>query len=687
MSDWIGRTVSKVEIQKLLGRGGMAEVYLGRHTTLNREVAVKVLQSHFLDDADFLERFRNEAQAVAAMRHPNIVQVYDFDVVEDRPYMVMELLEGPTLKDYLGVLRERGETFPPAILTRLLSSLAAALDYAHEGGIVHRDIKPANILLRSARGQIDPALPLPDDVEPVLTDFGVARIANATLQTASGKIIGTPAYMSPEQIQGKSVDARSDIYSLGIVLYEMLTNRLPFDADTQAAILIQHLHEPVPPLPRALAGLQPVIDHALTKDPATRFQKASDLALALESADEGSVILTGLVPDPSTVNLSSLASATADTPVAASTVPLTRAGINPIWIAAGVGALALIVGSVALILSIGSGREVALPSVTPLATEVAVVAAEVGSNLTQEDAPTPVTVAVEPASGTVAFRDATARIVLQGLQPPSEGTVYEAWLTEPDTDPLNLGSVQATDGKAEIEFTDPAGDILLGQYSGFALSLEPVPDPDQAVPDEKVYVADVAPETIQYLRLLMETSPDIDLKTALLDGLISESDHYNSHLGYAIDALNSGDLIGAKSHSEHIINISVGELGPQYADWNENGRIENPGNGVGLRTYLLLFKRIASSTALNPDASEEVRAAADQVSTSANALLKTVDDAVRLAGQVATADTIDVLGEMAKSMGEAIVPTDFTTLVQRAEILEPVIAIEVVPVKHQKPTP
>jgi len=231
-----------------------------------------------------LSRFRSEAQAVASMRHPNIVQVFDFDVAGDRPYIVMELLEGPSLKDYLGMVRRQGGILPPETTARLVTALASALDYAHSRGVVHRDVKPANVMLRRESGPIDPTAPLLADVEPVLTDFGVARMANAEAQTASGTIIGTPAYMSPEQVRGEAVDTRSDIYSLGIMVYEMLSGVLPFDGDSQASILVQHLTQPPPPLPNASRELQAVVDRALAKSPAERFQKAGDFARALGMA-------------------------------------------------------------------------------------------------------------------------------------------------------------------------------------------------------------------------------------------------------------------------------------------------------------------------------------------------------------------------------------------------------------------
>lgn len=291
--------IQRVIVRRRTGRGGMADVYLGIHESLQRPVAVKILHSHLVEEEDVRRRFHAEAKAVSGLRHPNIVQVYDFGLLDGRPYIIMEFVDGPSLAGLLQA-RSRGDhSISTELVVDLVIQVASALDYAHARGIVHRDVKPANILLRrSDSGQLGADR---EDwpLEAVLSDFGVARLAQSTAATLSGTILGTPAYMGPEQVMGGAIDSRTDIYSLGVVLYEMLTGVLPFRApsETPAAMLFQHVHGAPPPLPDELSRLQLVIDRALAKNPADRYTSARDLADELRrrlSADRALATGTGL---------------------------------------------------------------------------------------------------------------------------------------------------------------------------------------------------------------------------------------------------------------------------------------------------------------------------------------------------------------------------------------------------------
>ncbi|MBC7875806.1 MAG: protein kinase [Anaerolineales bacterium] len=279
MPEWIGKTIGKVRIDKYLAHGGMAEVYLGSHLALERPVAIKVLHSHVEQDPDLLARFQREAKVVAGLRHPNIVQIFDFDTTDGHPYIVMEYLKGPTLSTYLRRLHDRDERIPLHQVARLLKVLTAALDYAHGQGVIHRDIKPGNILLHGKADEITLDKPLSNDVEAVITDFGLVRIEHATSQTASGMISGTPAYMSPEQARGAKTDHRTDIYSLGVVLYEMLAGRVPFDADSSLSVIYMQINETPPPIPGIPAAVQEVMNRALVKDPNQRYQTSREMAV------------------------------------------------------------------------------------------------------------------------------------------------------------------------------------------------------------------------------------------------------------------------------------------------------------------------------------------------------------------------------------------------------------------------
>jgi ligand-binding sensor domain-containing protein len=272
MQQHIGTTLGAYQIVEQIGRGGMATVFKAYQPSMDRYVAVKILPSHFTEDSSFMGRFTQEARTLARLEHPHILPVHDYGEQQGITYLVMRYVEAGTLKD---VITQTGPmTLPEA--ARIMGQVGGAVDYAHSQGVVHRDIKPSNVLI-DRRGNT------------FLTDFGIARLVAETAQfTATGAIIGTPAYMSPEQGLGQPADHRSDIYALGVVLFEMLTGHVPYEAETPLAVLLKHVNEPLP-LPRQIKpDLPPAIERvllkALAKDPDHRFQSAQALVDALQEA-------------------------------------------------------------------------------------------------------------------------------------------------------------------------------------------------------------------------------------------------------------------------------------------------------------------------------------------------------------------------------------------------------------------
>jgi serine/threonine protein kinase len=271
MLDLIGKRLGQYEILEEIGRGGMAVVYRAYQPYLNRYVAIKVLRPHLSDDRGFIDRFQREALAASKLEHDNIIRIYDIGQEGDLHYLVMSYVDGPSLA---AKLAKEGALDLSTALT-IVREVGAALDYAHGQGVVHRDVKPSNILLTS-KGKA------------ILSDFGIARAASDSRLTQTGAVVGTPAYMSPEQAEGHAVDGRADLYSLGVVLYEMLTGRAPFQADTTAAVLYKQVHTPPPSLsalnPALPKAVERVVLRALQKDKNKRFQHASEMVLALTQA-------------------------------------------------------------------------------------------------------------------------------------------------------------------------------------------------------------------------------------------------------------------------------------------------------------------------------------------------------------------------------------------------------------------
>lgn len=294
---WIGSSLSgRYRIESLLGQGGMSAVYKATDPNLKRVVAIKLIHPHLSNDSHFIQRFEEEATAIASLRHPNIVQVYDFNSDQGVYYMVLEFVSGETLHDRLQRLTSQGRALPIDEAIKLTQNICAALDYAHQRGIIHRDIKPANIML-DLYGQA------------ILMDFGIVKLLDGTSHTATGAVLGTPRYIPPEIIRSEPADQRSDIYSLGITFYEMLSGKTPFQADSAMTLMMMHLNDPVPD-PRSLradipASLVNILLKSLEKERSNRYQSIAEMAADLrrvlteiENGTEIAPIASALIAPP-----------------------------------------------------------------------------------------------------------------------------------------------------------------------------------------------------------------------------------------------------------------------------------------------------------------------------------------------------------------------------------------------------
>jgi eukaryotic-like serine/threonine-protein kinase len=505
------KCLGKYELQEKLGYGGAAEVWKAFDPELHRYVAIKLLHTDLRTDPQFTTRFSHEARFVAALHHPNIVQIYAFqtthslDMHDPIAYMVMDYVEGETLAQYIRKTSHAGKFPAPTDIVHLFASIGQALDYAHQEGMIHRDVKPSNILLDKRHSG-------PNSMgEPVLTDFGVAKIMGASSDTMTGMWLGTPRYVSPEQAQGYPLTTQSDIYSLGVILYEICTGVCPFRSENALAILMQHIRSaPLPPdliNPALPSALTTVILRAMAKKPAERFSSASALTIAIAEAFQVPVPAGLLLPNHPTNDLLEITQLRSHRPDLSlyktvqgtqqsqplqlkdsqsqlPPVPTVRFSPTPplprtvqskrAWkgklIACFVVLFMLVSSTIASLYMLQRQSGQASPTMDTLTF----------SDSQQYD-----------PSKTVGYNDKVT-LSLHSLTTPQAGMDYFAWLMPDQRDgtasPLLLGRLSVNAGNAALEYDSPAHTNLLAQYSGVRIIEQPANgDPSSPSSDPKTW--------------------------------------------------------------------------------------------------------------------------------------------------------------------------------------------------------
>lgn len=622
MPEWIGKTVGKVRIEKALAQGGMAEVYLGTHLTLDRLVAVKVMHNYIEADPDLKSRFEREAKVVAALRHSNIVQIFDFDTAEGHPYIVMEYLKGPTLAAYIRSIHKRGVRLAYPQVARLLGPLAAALDYAHSQGVIHRDIKPANILLHSKTNEFDVNSALSESVEPVITDFGLVRIAHSAAQTATGAVSGTPAYMSPEQARGERVDHRTDIYSLGVVLYEMLAGRVPFEADSTMSVLFMHINEPPPPIAGLHPSLRDVIERALAKDAEERYQTSRHLAVDFTAAIE--------LNSQSETMGKPLARTSQTVAAPEKRNPAT----GPNWkrmAAFTVGALILCIFGLATLQSLSPQT----PTPTEPATEPPAQISPTETPPPVVEEPTPETILFPPAAdgisvGVLRFQDGAAALdqitIFSTLAIPPEGSQYEAILIGDGGELRRSLGVLTPDetGQFTLTFVDAQSRNLMDRFHRLEFTLEPNPDDNPNPTGQVIYSSEIPAEALVHIRHLLFSIPDTPNQVSLIHGMTNNVFLILQSAEAMLAAFDAGDEVGARLNAETIINLIAGnQEASSYGDWDGDGTVSDTGDGYGLLLngdqagYVLGTISHSGYAASAGDSTPNIRLHADHVIVSA----------------------------------------------------------------------
>jgi serine/threonine protein kinase len=639
----VGQRLGKYQLSERLGQGGMAQVYKAHQPTIDRFVAIKVMHSHLSESDDFIERFKREARGLGQLRHPHIVNIIDFDAEDEYYYMVMDYIAGPTLSD---LLQQQG-AFSLEMSLRVTRQLCDALDYAHERGTIHRDLKPANVMF------VDDSLQ-----QPVLTDFGIARLLDETALTASGALSGTPAYISPEAIKGARVDGRADLYSLGIILYEMITGQPPYSGDTSWSVMMQHVNEPPPRLdqvkPDTPLFVTNLIERAMAKPVAERFQSAAEFRQAILEAEYAlqpgtgtatdisySPLPTTLSPIPAPSDRETLPATVRETALPPSTTlpsqpPAAEGGptsvTNPAkrpfaWLLGGALALLLMAVGVALIWRSG-WVDTALPVLQPP------TAAQTGQ------------------FGLVRFQDTEdghqLSLHLERAAQPLPDHHYAWWIRADDQRVFYLGRLPYENGR--IQATVHLEDNLLLNFAAALITLEANDQPVTSPSGQIVFQGELDAGYVAHINQLFVASEETTGK-AYLPAASEQLGLAGQHYEFLQQSLAANDLPEAQRHAEHVVNILEGEEGEFFGDVDRSGQVENPGDGLGARHYVSQAAARIETAAASLTATPLRQAQAEAAMATAAQVLALSDALTQEALRVAASDSVAEAQTPSEQMG------------------------------------
>ena len=664
--DLSGQKLGEYELERRLGRGGMAEVYQAFQSGIERVVAVKVLHRHMVDDDGLVERFKREAKGIGKLDHPNIVRVIEYNIAEH--YIVLDYVSGGTLRSYL----ETKGVLPPVEALEIMAQLTDAVAYAHREGVIHRDIKPDNIMFKDEAAR-----------HVVLTDFGLARLHDGANLTIQGSVIGTAGYVSPEVLDGNPADERSDVYSLGIVFYQMLTGSTPYHASTPYGMMRKQINDPLPAPREKNPDLSPEIEalvlKALEEDPNSRIQSAYDfhvavkeMLMALQSGSGRRPINNGHSGPHSILRVPPLPPVPPKSPVQTEP-PKPSINWRPI-LAVGGGVLlaALVTVFVVLFFSRMDERNPAEDNQNTAMVESTSSnqnqesentsgsamsnvdqptdesrEGEGGYNeneVTNEDqdqttTPDQAVMSDETSVGVFRFVDndnvqaGDIALEINQLPPLPEGSHYELLLIGENADKvLNLGELPVEND--QVTYTDTTNENLLATYHQVTVNL--VSD-DGSGEELMVLMGTLDPDYIKQLRALIVA----DQTKGFLPNVVEQSQLANQQATKLQNALRANDLAEAKRYAEQVIHILEGDSGEHYGDLNGDGQVENPGNGFGVQKYLTGIQGQTRRVMENANRTEAQKASANQLIALSEGALSASDQSIDFALQLLEATTID----------------------------------------------